>query len=558
MKRRLLASSFFALTGHLLTIMSSNKSDVVIKRTYDEYKNKDFSYGDLSSTNLNPKREISFDTLDKIAEKLQEVTDDIIRRKIEKPKEQEKVIRSAFRESIPLGDSPQKQQKARMTGNMNSASIFPSMNSASMFPSLEKILGTFPGSLDELDKPPQIDCEPILKRFDLDVGDSKETTNSNEDPASPCTNINAPDHVWEQLKDMIPSKLWNEKASKRHAELHPDWPKKFFNLGTCPICAMIEEDALQSQGSLSFDRGSLQNQNQDKLVALQSQGSLSFDSLENTGILSGFLDEGLVGAGDSEVSHCAEIELNWLKIILVITKVVKSLKKIIDLVISIVVPVIDTLHLAVGAWISPPNIPLIYQKVVQQTTASIVFIIGSLLQLLWNFLNLDCYSDQTESLIRQIKQALSAFTGLASEFNPNAVVLLTNKINEEVLNPLNDVMKEANSKKEEWADLAKQIRDGFGDLFNVDDLKAQIERDIVNGIASTPQVGKAASIVGQAKDLYDTSIPKALQAIKEIEDLKNVKIKMQKKNSQAELMLSGLEFTVTQAPDPTSEINMKG
>lgn len=529
MKRRLLASSFFALTGHLLTIMSSNKSDVVIKRTYDEYKNKDFSYGDLSSTNLNPKREISFDTLDKIAEKLQEVTDDIIRRKIEKPKEQEKVIRSAFRESIPLGDSPQKQQKARMTGNMNSASMFPSKD-----PSLEKILGIFPGSLDELDMPPQIDCEPILKRFDLDVGDSKETTNSNEDPASPCTNINAPDHVWEQLKDMIPSKLWNEKASKRHAELHPDWPKKFFNLGTCPICAMIEEDALQSQGSLSFD------------------------SLENTGILSGFLDEGLVGAGDSGVSHCAEIELNWLKIILVITKVVKSLKKIIDLIISIVVPVIDILHLAVGAWISPPNIPLIYQKVVQQITASIVFIIGNLLQLLWNFLNLDCYSDQTESLIRQIKQALSAFTGLASEFNPNAVVLLTNKINEEVLNPLNDVMKEANSKKEEWADLAKQIRDGFGDLFNVDDLKAQIERDIVNGIASTPQVGKAASIVGQAKDLYDTSIPEALQAIKEIEDLKNVKIKMQKKNSQAELMLSGLEFTVTQAPDPTSEINMKG
>ena len=514
--------------------MSSNKSDVVIKRTYDEYKNKDFSYGDLSSTNLNPKREISFDTLDKIAEKLQEVTDDIIRRKIEKPKEQEKVIRSAFRESIPLGDSPQKQQKARMTGNMNSASIFPSMNSTSMFPSLEKILGTFPGSLDELDMPPQIDCEPILKRFDLDVGDSKETTNSNEDPASPCTNINAPDHVWEQLKDMIPSKLWNEKASKRHAELHPDWPKKFFNLGTCPICAMIEEDALQSQGSLSFD------------------------SLENTGVLSGFLDESLVGDGDSEVSHCAEIELNWLKIILVITKVVKSLKKIIDLVISIVVPVIDILHLAVGAWISPPNIPLIYQKVVQQITASIVFIIGSLLQLLWNFLNSDCYSDQTEPLMRQIKQALSAFTGLASEFNPNAVVLLTNKINEEVLNPLNDVMKEANSKKEEWADLAKQIRDGFGDLFNVDDLKAQIERDIVNGIASTPQVGKAASIVGQAKDLYDTSIPKALQAIKEVEDLKNVKIKMQKKNSQAELMLSGLEFTVTQAPDPTSEINMKG
>lgn len=512
--------------------MSSNKSDVVIKRTYDEYRNKDFSYGDLSSTNLNPKREISFDTLDKIAEKLQEVTDDIIRRKIEKPKEQEKVIRSSFRESLPLGDSPQKQQKARMTGNMNSASMFPSKD-----PLLEKILGTFPGSLDELDKPPQLDCEPILKRFDLEAGDSTQVKNSNVDPASPCTNINAPDYIWEQLKEMIPSKLWNEKASKRHAELHPDWPKKFFNLGTCPICAMIEEDALQSQDSQNF---------------------LSFDSLKNTDILSSFLDEGLIESGESGVNHCAEIELNWLKIILVITKVVKSLKKIIDLVISIVVPIIDILHLAVGAWISPPNIPLIYQKVVQQITASIIFIIGSLLQLLWNFLNLDCYSDQTESLIRQIKEALSAFTGLASEFNPNAVVLLTNKINAEVLNPLNDVMKEAHSKKEEWADLAKQIRDGFGDLFNVDDLKAQLERDIVNGIASTPQVGKAASIVGQAKDLYDTSIPEALQAIKEIEDTKNVKIKMQKKNSQAELMLSGLEFNVTQAPDPTSEINMKG
>ena len=58
----------------------------IIKKVYDEYLPKDHSYGTLDSTNLNPKREVQLDKLERIAQKLQQISDDIVRKKLT-PKE---------------------------------------------------------------------------------------------------------------------------------------------------------------------------------------------------------------------------------------------------------------------------------------------------------------------------------------------------------------------------------------------------------------------------------------------------------------------------------------
>src|SRR5574344_327753 len=53
-----------------------------IKRLYDQYKPQDFKYGAAGSDNLNPQREMLMDQIDAIEKKIQDVTDEIVRKKI--------------------------------------------------------------------------------------------------------------------------------------------------------------------------------------------------------------------------------------------------------------------------------------------------------------------------------------------------------------------------------------------------------------------------------------------------------------------------------------------
>ena len=57
-----------------------------IKRMYDQYNLQDFNFGEAGSDNLNPQREMVKDKITIIEAAVQEITDDIVRKKIRQAK----------------------------------------------------------------------------------------------------------------------------------------------------------------------------------------------------------------------------------------------------------------------------------------------------------------------------------------------------------------------------------------------------------------------------------------------------------------------------------------
>ena len=121
------------------------------------------------------------------------------------------------------------------------------------------------------------------------------------------------------------------------------------------------------------------------------------------------------------IMQCALKELAFLKIILMILKIVKTLRIICAYVISTVYIVMDIVQLAAGAWLNPTNIAKIANKIIQRVLAAVVMIIFKLIQKLWNLLNLNCISDLTQDLIDQIKSALSMLEEMKSLCDPNSI-----------------------------------------------------------------------------------------------------------------------------------------
>ena len=65
--------------------MIQRKNNLTIKRLYDQYSQTDFNYYSNESVNLNPKREITLEQLDKVIVGLQKLTDSYVLKKIAKP-----------------------------------------------------------------------------------------------------------------------------------------------------------------------------------------------------------------------------------------------------------------------------------------------------------------------------------------------------------------------------------------------------------------------------------------------------------------------------------------
>lgn len=142
--------------------------DSTIKRVYDQYHLGDFQYGKVGSDNLNPQREMIKDQVELIEAAVQELTDEIVRKKIRQPKPEEEKIKASVNGESPTGASPERKLRAKRAGS-DTLAIF------DMPDDLELLIGTFPGSINELALPPIIACEEILRKYDFDTGTITET-----------------------------------------------------------------------------------------------------------------------------------------------------------------------------------------------------------------------------------------------------------------------------------------------------------------------------------------------------------------------------------------------
>jgi len=418
------------------------QSKLTVKQVYNEYSPSDFIYGDKDSTNLNPKREIKFDQLEIIAKRLQEVTDDIIRKEILPKETLEEKIRASLSESFPTGIPLPRQQAIMQTGGKGNALLFPALspglNPSPIAKSLEQIVGLQPLAylLSELDLPPIINCEEILKIYEIEEEDTEDTDDDSLDQSARST-------------------------------------------------------------ATSPDGGAGGPENDDGR-------DLNEDDLNED-------------ANNEELKECMKINMDWLKVILILLKILKILKIILDLVLSIIVPILDILMLAVGAWINPPNIAVIVQRIIEMITGLIIMLLAMLLQLIWNLLNLDCISDMTADLIAKIQEALSMFASLASAFNPNAIALGAIDQLTTALDPLAALMETMADKTEAWANMWQQMKDDFGNIASREFLEKtakEMGENVIAGVAMQMpgEFAKVGQIKQQLEQLAVSSIQTALQA----------------------------------------------
>lgn len=409
----------------------------VIKKVYNEYLPKDHTYGTIDSTNLNPKREVQLDKLERIAQKLQQISDDIVRKKITPQVDTTFDLTGAFGpESIPLGIPLAKQAAIRNTGGSGFL-LFDPIPDGPLDTSIERLVTQFPISnvLSQLDGPLCIDCEEVLKTYGFDTSEDSDS----EDEQTSGSDVSG------RRNSVAPGGAIDMPDSSQPSEI----------------------------GEIDIS---------------------------------------------SQYEACAEIELEWLKLILILVRVINVIMMIIDIMLAIILPILDIVALAIGAWLNPPNIAIIAMKIMALVTGMVSMLIALLLQSIWNLLNLDCICDQTESIMAQIAQALSAFSGIMSFFSPKSVNLIVGKFNNEIMDPLVDLATKMQDKKDAWS----AAEDAYKSVFSLETLKEignAAKNAAVTGVTGSYQFGRAASLYNQFNSLIKGPMQGVVDSVKETKKL---------------------------------------
>ena len=236
-------------------------------------------------------------------------------------------------------------------------------------------------------------------------------------------------------------------------------------------------------------------------------------------------DEDEANANEA-IMQCALKELAFLKIILMILKIVKILRMICAYVISTIYIVMDIVQLAAGAWLNPTNIAKIANKIIQRVLAAVVMIIFKLIQRLWNLLNLNCISDLTQDLIDQIRSALSMLEEMKSlcdpnsiSFSPSEIIQTLQKSIEEAVANAADTLQGLDMKQQgkELADQLKKSANGMADAVK----KAAMSKAVRAYNESKEMFDRARALLGKSgnktvKDMASASATLGLTGIESV------------------------------------------
>ena len=118
---------------------------------------------------------------------------------------------------------------------------------------------------------------------------------------------------------------------------------------------------------------------------------------------------------------CDIQELQWLKVILAIVTIVQILVKIVGTVLGIIVPLINIVKEAQLAWINPPLMASIIQRVSQKLMSIVFSILGVLLMKLWSLLNFDCISASASQTLAQINQVMAGINDIVASVDACAL-----------------------------------------------------------------------------------------------------------------------------------------
>lgn len=123
---------------------------------------------------------------------------------------------------------------------------------------------------------------------------------------------------------------------------------------------------------------------------------------------------------DRKAIECIVKELGILQSILALLKVVNTLKKVLLLILSIVVPIVKMVTFAAQCWINPPAAAQVGQMVAEKIAALLISAIGEVLQMIWDLLEMDCKTEQVQRVLDEINETLSGI-GSAVDMTKNLV-----------------------------------------------------------------------------------------------------------------------------------------
>lgn len=213
-------------------------------------------------------------------------------------------------------------------------------------------------------------------------------------------------------------------------------------------------------------------------------------------------------SSDSDEEDCAQIELEYLKVILAIVKILKIVRKIYDLIFSLINPLIEMIKLAIDCWVSPPSASLLAQKLVSLLTSIVTMLVSQIIQIIWNLLNMDCITNTTLDLINQIKNTLNDLTDAVGLFTPNGLGLYSDL--DKLANQFDQFSAELEAKQAEWEALKDE--DWWGDFKEpFKDFGSTIGQAALDGVTSSAAFSafnsvKSAgtSLASSAKELGST------------------------------------------------------
>jgi hypothetical protein len=102
-------------------------------------------------------------------------------------------------------------------------------------------------------------------------------------------------------------------------------------------------------------------------------------------------DSGDNKKGDTKSQlECIAAELEFLKILVTILKILQIYRSIVTYILGIILPIIELIQYAAGAWLNPSNYAMILQRLIQTGVAMLVAFISKTIQDLWDKINQDC------------------------------------------------------------------------------------------------------------------------------------------------------------------------
>lgn len=138
-------------------------------------------------------------------------------------------------------------------------------------------------------------------------------------------------------------------------------------------------------------------------------------------------DDDAAAADAKDQKDCVLAELEFLKAILTILKVLQIFRSIVSYIMGIIMPIIEIIQYACGCWLNPSNFAMILQRMIQAGIAVLIGFISELIQWLWDMLNQDCLVQQALSAWAAANEAVLGTAKVVSD-TKSAVSFTSNSV----------------------------------------------------------------------------------------------------------------------------------